>query len=119
MVGGSTAAPAVSTRIPKRERWWGPRPDVPGAGPSRPEGPLGGPPRLCAQHGRLLGGGSPLGEEVVLTPSRRQGRHREVGSGGSPRQDLGTEEHEPCTRRTGRVSLHGKVKPVTAKRASA
>ena len=42
-----------------------------------------------------------LGEEVVLTPSRRQGRHREVGSGGSPRRDLGTEEHEPRMRRVG------------------
>ena len=74
---------------------------------------------LCAQHGRLLGGGSPLGEEVVLTPSRRQGRHREVGSGGSPRRDLGTEEYEPCMRRAGRVSLQRKVMPVTAKKASA
>ena len=38
---------------------------------------------------------------MVLTPSRRQGRHREVGSGGSPRRDLGTEEHEPRIRRAG------------------
>jgi hypothetical protein len=60
-----------------------------------------------------------LGEEVVLTPSRRQGRHREVGSGGSPRRDLGTEEHEPCMRRTGRVSLHAKVMPVSTKKAGA
>lgn len=59
------------------------------------------------------------GEEVVPAPSRRQGRHREVGSGENPRRDLGTEEHEPCTRRTGRVSLHGKAKPVSTKRASA
>jgi hypothetical protein len=38
---------------------------------------------------------------VVLTPSRRQGRRREAGSGGSPRQDLCTEEHEPRMRRGG------------------
>jgi hypothetical protein len=74
---------------------------------------------LCAQHGRLLGGGSPLGEEVVLTPSRRQGRHGEVGSGGSPRRDLGTEEHESRMRRAGRVSLQRKVKPVSTKKAGA
>ena len=38
---------------------------------------------------------------MVLTPSRRQRRHREVGSGGSPRRDLCTEEHEPRMRRVG------------------
>jgi len=42
--------------------------------------------RLCARHGQQLGGASPLEEAVVLTPSRRQGRHREVGSEGSLRQ---------------------------------
>jgi hypothetical protein len=57
--------------------------------------------------------------EVVLTPSRRQGRRREAGSGGSPRRDLGTEEHEPCRRRAGRVSLQGKVMPVSTKKAGA
>jgi hypothetical protein len=76
-------------------------------------------PSRCAQHGRLLGGGSPLGEGVVLAPSWRQGRHREVGSGGSPRRDLGTEEHEPCVRRAGRVSLPRKAMPVSTKKASA
>ena len=39
-----------------------------------------------ARHGQQLGGESPLGNEVVRTPSRRQRRHREVGSEGSPRQ---------------------------------
>ena len=39
-----------------------------------------------ARHGQQLGGASPLGIEVVRTPSRRQRRHREVGSEGSPRQ---------------------------------
>jgi len=34
-----------------------------------------------------LGGESPLGDEVVLTPSRRQRRRREAGSGGSPRRN--------------------------------
>lgn len=38
-----------------------------------------------ARHGRLLGGESPLEEEVVLTPSRRQLRRREAGWEGSPR----------------------------------
>ncbi|MGH3592039.1 MAG: hypothetical protein ACRDRF_13520, partial [Pseudonocardiaceae bacterium] len=32
-----------------------------------------------ARHGRSIGGGSPLEEEVVLTPSRRQLRRREAG----------------------------------------
>jgi len=32
-----------------------------------------------ARHGRSLGGESPLEEEVVLTPSRRQLRRREAG----------------------------------------
>ncbi len=41
---------------------------------------------LCARHGLQLGGESPLGIEVARTPSRRQRRHREVGSEGSPRQ---------------------------------
>ena len=44
---------------------------------------------LCARHGRNLGGESPLRGVVPLTVSRRQGRHREVGSGGSRRQNLG------------------------------
>jgi hypothetical protein len=38
------------------------------------------------------------GIEVVRTPGRRQRRHREVGSEGSPRQSSGPEEHEPPTR---------------------
>ncbi|MGA9693573.1 MAG: hypothetical protein WBR33_19430, partial [Pseudonocardiaceae bacterium] len=32
-----------------------------------------------ARHGRSIGGESPLEEEVVLTPSRRQLRRREAG----------------------------------------
>ena len=71
---------------------------------------------MCAQHGRLLGGGSPLEEEVVLTPSRRQLRRREAGWEGSPRRN-------PAPRNTNRVgggaiwvSLLKKVKPVITDR---
>jgi len=69
-----------------------------------------------ARHGRSLGGGSPLEEEVVLTPSRRQLRRREAGWEGSPRQS-------PAPRNTNRVeggaiwvSLLKKVKPVSTDR---
>jgi hypothetical protein len=69
-----------------------------------------------ARHGRLIGGGSPLEEEVVLTPSRRQLRRREAGWEGSPRRT-------PAPRNTNRVeggaiwvSLLKKVKPVTINR---
>ena len=72
-----------------------------------------------ARHGRSIGGGSPLGEEVVLTPSRRQLRRREAGWEGSPRRN-------PAPRYTNRVeggaiwvSLLKKVKPVTIKRVVA
>jgi len=85
------------------------------ARPRRPEPPMPGPPaanslprllaparvagpgpsgvarRRCAleyaRHGRSLGGESPLEEEVVLTPSRRQLRRREAGWEGSPRRN--------------------------------
>jgi hypothetical protein len=69
-----------------------------------------------ARHGRSIGGGSPLGEEVVLTPSWRQLRRREAGWEGSPRRT-------PAPRNTNRVeggaiwvSLLKKVKPVTINR---
>jgi len=69
-----------------------------------------------ARHGRLLGGESPLEEEVVLTPSRRQLRRREAGWEGSPRRN-------PAPRNTNRVeggaiwvSLLKKVKPVITDR---
>jgi hypothetical protein len=39
-----------------------------------------------ARHGRSIGGESPLEEEVVLTPSRRQLRRREAGWEGSLRR---------------------------------
>jgi hypothetical protein len=65
-----------------------------------------------ARHGRSLGGESPLEEEVMLTPSRRQLRRREAGWEGSPRRI-------PAPRNTNRVgggaiwvSLLKKVKPV-------
>ena len=69
-----------------------------------------------ARHGRSLGGESPLEEEVVLTPSRRQLRRREAGWEGSPRRN-------PAPRNTNRVqggaiwvSLLKKVKPVITDR---
>ena len=69
-----------------------------------------------ARHGRSLGGESPLEEEVVLTPSRRQLRRREAGWEGSPRRN-------PAPRNTNRVqggaiwvSLLKKVKPVITNR---
>jgi hypothetical protein len=69
-----------------------------------------------ARHGRSIGGESPLEEEVVLTPSRRQLRRREAGWEGSPRRI-------PAPRNTNRVegwaiwvSLLKKVKPVTINR---
>ena len=72
-----------------------------------------------ARHGRSIGGGSPLEEEVVLTPSRRQLRRREAGWEGSPRRN-------PAPRNTNRVeggaiwvSLLKKVKPVTINRVVA
>jgi hypothetical protein len=49
-----------------------------------------------ARHGRSLGGESPLEEEVVLTPSRRQLRRREARWEGSPRRI-------PAPRNTNRV----------------
>jgi hypothetical protein len=69
-----------------------------------------------ARHGRSIGGESPLEEEVVLTPSRRQLRRREAGWEGSPRRN-------PAPRNTNRVegwaiwvSLLKKAKPVTINR---
>jgi hypothetical protein len=63
-----------------------------------------------------LGGESPLEEEVMLTPSRRQLRRREAGWEGSPRRI-------PAPRNTNRVgggaiwvSLLKKVKPVITDR---
>jgi hypothetical protein len=41
---------------------------------------------MYARHEQQLEGESPLGTEVVRNPSRRQRRHREVRSEGSPRQ---------------------------------
>jgi hypothetical protein len=49
-----------------------------------------------ARHGRSIGGESPLEEEVVLTPSRRQLRRCEAGWEGSPRRI-------PAPRNTNRV----------------
>src|SRR6516225_2475641 len=68
---------------------------------------------VYARHGRSIGGESPLEEEVVLTPSRRQLRRREAGWEGSPRRN-------PAPGNTNRViggviwvSLLKKAKPAT------
>ena len=94
------------------------------AGPPRPEpgagsaGPGAAQRRRLeyARHGRSIGGESPLEEEVVLTPSRRQLRRREAGWEGSPRRN-------PAPGNTNRVeggaiwvSLLKKAKPVTINR---
>src|SRR5262249_23616921 len=72
-----------------------------------------------ARHGRSIGGESPLEEEVVLTPSRRQLRRREAGWEGSPRRI-------PAPRNTNRVeggaiwvSLLKKAKPLASNRVVA
>ena len=43
--------------------------------------------KQCARHGVDLEGGSPLQAVMTGTVSQRQGRHREVRSEGSPRQN--------------------------------
>jgi hypothetical protein len=91
-------------------------PSSPTSRPARPGRPTAG--LEYARHGRSLGGESPLEEEVVLTPSRRQLRRREAGWEGSPRRI-------PAPRNTNRVeggaiwvSLLKKVKPDTIKGSS-
>jgi hypothetical protein len=69
--------------------------------------------------GDCLGGESPLGEEVVLTPSRRQGRHREVGSEGSPRRNSAPRNTNRVEGGAIWVSLLKKVKPVITDRVVA
>ena len=98
------------------------RPDCPRRGHRVNGGPAGrrmrsaAPTIEYARHGRSIGGESPLEEEVVLTPSRRQLRRREAGWEGSPRRN-------PAPRNTNRVeggaiwvSLLKKAKPVTINR---
>ena len=100
-----------------RAFWCAPPPGRPPAaerGPDRPGDQRWPPASLeYALHGRSIGGESPLEEEVVLTPSRRQLRRREAEWEGSPRRT-------PAPRYTNRVeggaiwvSLLKKVKPVT------
>ena len=44
---------------------------------------------MCAQHGHVLVGESPIWGLIVPTISQGQGVHREVESEGSRRQNLG------------------------------
>src|SRR5918998_6372403 len=111
---GPRAAPREHGRRPRAASGNGPagkRAGVPTQRPAPPQAAL-----EYARHGRSIGGGSPLEEEVVLTPSRRQLRRREAGWEGSPRRT-------PAPRNTNRVeggaiwvSLLKKVKPVTINR---
>src|SRR5262249_56502579 len=99
----------------------GPAGARPGLGRQRPgagAGPGGRVRRRLeyARHGRSIGGESPLEEEVVLTPRRRQLRRRVAGWEGSPRRN-------PAPRNTNRVeggaiwvSLLKKAKPGTIDR---
>jgi len=57
-----------------------------------------------AQHGTLLKGVNPFMSLAAGIISQRQGRHREVGSGGSPRQN-------PALRHTNRIRLSYLGKP--------
>jgi hypothetical protein len=69
-----------------------------------------------ARHGRSIGGESPLEEEVVLTPSRRQLRRREAGWEGSPRRTSAPRNTNRVEGGAIWVSLLKKVKPVTINR---
>jgi hypothetical protein len=69
-----------------------------------------------ARHGRSIGGESPLEEEVVLTPSRRQLRRREAGWEGSPRRNSAPRNTNRVEGGAIWVSLLKKVKPVTIDR---
>jgi len=70
---------------------------------------------MYARHGQQLGGASPLGIEVVRTPSRRQRRHREVGSEGSPRQSSDPRNTNRVRGLTTRMSRHRTVTSETTK----
>jgi hypothetical protein len=72
-----------------------------------------------ARHGRSIGGESPLEEEVVLTPSRRQLRRREAGWEGSPRRTSAPRNTNRVEGGAIWVSLLKKVKPVTINRVVA
>jgi hypothetical protein len=72
-----------------------------------------------ARHGRSIGGGSPLEEEVVLTPSRRQLRRREAGWEGSPRRISAPRNTNRVEGGAIWVSLLKKAKPVTINRVVA
>ena len=70
---------------------------------------------LYARHGQQLGGESPLQEAVVLTASRRQRRHREVGSEGSPRQSSDPRNTNRIQGWAARMSRQDTVKSATTK----
>ena len=72
-----------------------------------------------AQYERSIGGVSPLEEEVVLTPSRRQLRRREAGWEGSPRRTSAPRNTNRVEGGAIWVSLLKKVKPVTINRVVA
>jgi hypothetical protein len=76
------------------------------------------PSSVYARHGQQLGGESPLQEAVVLTASRRQRRHREVGSEGSPRQSSDPRNTNRIRGWAAWVSRHDTATPDTTKTSS-
>ena len=76
------------------------------------------PVSLCAQHGRWLEGERPLWRLIALTISREQGRHREVGSEGSPRQSSDPRNTNRIQGWAAWMSRHCTVTSATTKRLS-
>jgi hypothetical protein len=86
--------------------------------PHRQAGCARVPAPMYALHGQSLGGGSPLEEAVVLTPSRRQRRRREAVSEGSPRRISAPRNTNRVEGLTTWVSWHGTAKPDTTNRVA-
>jgi hypothetical protein len=61
---------------------------------------------MCARHGTILGGESPLWALVMGTTSRRQLRRREAGWGGSRRRNLEPTNRNRIRGRRGGVTRH-------------
>ena len=78
-------------------------------------GPSGPGFLVYARHGQQPGGASPLQEAVVPTASRRQRRHREVGSEGSSRQSSDPRNTNRIRGWATRMSRHDTVMSDTTK----
>ena len=79
-------------------RWAG-LPEAEPAADAGPAVPRSGAALEYARHGRSVGGESPLEEEVMLTPGRRQLRRREARWERKPEVKPCTGEHGPRRRR--------------------